>query len=81
MTMQSLMRLAGVTALLALAGVPGHAQTSGEPIKIGAIVSITGAGAGLGVPERNGMLLAEKTINAKGGINGRPLKLLIEDDA
>lgn len=27
------------------------------------------------------MLLAEKTINAKGGINGRPIKLIVEDDA
>ena len=33
------------------------------------------------VVERNGMLLAEKTINAKGGINGRPIKLVVEDDA
>jgi len=75
------MRSAGVAALLALAALPARAQTSGEPIKIGAIVSITGAGAGLGVPERNGLLLAEKDINAKGGVNGRPIKIVVEDDA
>jgi branched-chain amino acid transport system substrate-binding protein len=57
-----------------------HAQ-SGEPIKIGAVLSVTGAGAGLGIPTRNGILLAEKTINAKGGINGRPIKIIIEDDS
>ena len=39
------------------------------------------AGAGLGGPERNGLLLAEKDINAKGGINGRPIKIIVEDDA
>jgi branched-chain amino acid transport system substrate-binding protein len=81
MTLSSLLRSAGIAALLGLAVLPAQAQTSGEPIKIGAIVSITGAGAGLGVPERNGLLLAEKDINAKGGVNGRPIKIVIEDDA
>lgn len=44
------------------------------------MTSITGAGAGLGIPERNGVLLAEKVINAKGGIGGRPIKIFVEDD-
>ncbi|MFO1284959.1 MAG: ABC transporter substrate-binding protein [Burkholderiales bacterium] len=51
-----------------------------EPIKIGAVISLTGPGAGLGQPERNGILLAEKLINERGGVRGRPIKLLIEDD-
>jgi branched-chain amino acid transport system substrate-binding protein len=55
-------------------------QTAQTPINIGLLTSITGAGAGLGIPERNGALLAEKTINAKGGINGRPIKIFVEDD-
>jgi branched-chain amino acid transport system substrate-binding protein len=80
MTLSSRLRPAGLAALLAFAVLPAQAQTSGEPIKIGAIVSITGAGAGLGAPERNGLLLAEKDINAKGGINGRPIKIIVEDD-
>lgn len=54
---------------------------SGPPIKIGAVIALTGPGAGLGIPERNGMLLAERAINERGGINGRPIKLLIEDDS
>ncbi|HEX2890334.1 ABC transporter substrate-binding protein [Vineibacter terrae] len=81
MSLRSITRRASVATVAALLAMPAHAQTSGEPIKIGAVVSITGAGAGLGGPERNGMLLAEKAINAKGGIQGRPLKLIIEDDA
>lgn len=81
MSLSSFARLAGAAALVSISAFAVQAQTSGEPIKIGAIVSATGAGAGLGIPERNGMLLAEKTINAKGGINGRPIKLVIEDDA
>lgn len=74
-------KLAGATALVGLSAFGVQAQTSGEAIKIGAIVSVTGAGAGLGVPERNGLLLAEKDINAKGGIKGRPIKIIVEDDA
>lgn len=81
MSLSSFARLAGAAALVSMSAFAVQAQTSGEPIKIGAIVSATGAGAGLGIPERNGMLLAEKTINAKGGIDGRPIKLVIEDDA
>ena len=85
MSLSSFARLTGAAALVGLSAVAAplsaHAQTSGEPIKVGAIVSITGAGAGLGGPERNGLLLAEKEINAKGGINGRPLKIIVEDDA
>jgi branched-chain amino acid transport system substrate-binding protein len=56
-------------------------QPAGEPIKIGVILALTGAGAGLGIPERNGAVLAEKIINSKGGVNGRPIQLIIEDDA
>jgi len=69
-----------VTAIATLLAPPSVSAQQGEPIKIGAVVSLTGPGAGLGQPERNGMLLAEKVINEKGGIKGRPIKVLIEDD-
>ena len=63
--------------LVAARPLRGQAQ---EPIRIGAVLSVTGAAAGLGVPERNGAVVAEKAINAKGGIKGRPIKLIVEDD-
>jgi branched-chain amino acid transport system substrate-binding protein len=56
------------------------AAQSKEPIKIGAVLSLTGPGAGLGLAERNGMQLAEKLINEAGGVKGRPLQILVEDD-
>ena len=65
------------TALLAT--LPAHAQSQ-DPIKIGAVLSVSGAAAGLGIPERSGALAAEKEINEKGGVNGRLIKLIIEDD-
>jgi branched-chain amino acid transport system substrate-binding protein len=69
-----------VGAALAALCATSSAQTSGEPIKFGAVLSITGAGAGLGNNERNGLTVAEKTINAAGGYKGRPIKIVIEDD-
>lgn len=69
------------TAIATLLARPPSVQAQqGEPIKIGAVIALTGPGAGLGQPERNGMLLAEKVINEKGGVKGRPIKVLIEDD-
>jgi branched-chain amino acid transport system substrate-binding protein len=72
---------AAATALAAAGSLPlsAAAQTK-EPIKLGAVLSLTGPGAGLGLAERNGMQLAEKLINEKGGVKGRPLKILFEDD-
>jgi branched-chain amino acid transport system substrate-binding protein len=70
---------AAMAALLLARSESVSAQT-GEPIKIGAVVSLTGPGVGLGQPERNGIMLAEKVINEGGGIKGRPVKVLVEDD-
>jgi branched-chain amino acid transport system substrate-binding protein len=75
------------TVFVLMAGIAGTAITGNaetatdEVIPIGAVLSLTGPGAGLGQPERNGILLAEKTINARGGIAGHPIKIMIEDDA
>lgn len=71
--------LATLLALLALNTHVGATETG--PLRIGAILSTTGPIAGVGIPERDGALLAQKFINGKGGVNGRPIELLIEDDA
>lgn len=74
-------RRAVLKALAAGASLgPVAAWAQQEPIKIGSVLSLTGPGAGLGQPERSGMLLAEKVLNERGGIGGRPIKILIEDD-
>ena len=72
--------LAAGTLMSTVAPEAAAQAPQGEPIKIGAVLSLTGPGAGLGQPERNGILLAEKAINDRGGIKGRPIKVLIEDD-
>jgi len=71
--------LALVLAGLALAVGCGSGSKS-ETYVIGGIFSITGPASYLGEPERNSMEMLAEEINAKGGINGHPLKLVIYDD-
>lgn len=54
---------------------------TGEPVKIGAIVSLTGTYAGLGLPEKQAIELEVERINKAGGINNRMLEVVFEDDA
>ncbi len=51
-----------------------------EPIKIGLAINLSGRGGTAGEYIRDGVLLAVEDVNAAGGINGRPLTLLVEDD-
>jgi branched-chain amino acid transport system substrate-binding protein len=56
------------------------AQPTGDPVVIGAIVSATGANSALGAQERNVLEMMEGYINGAGGVLGRPLEIVIEDD-
>jgi branched-chain amino acid transport system substrate-binding protein len=58
----------------------GAGKASAEPIKIGAIVSLTGTYAGLGDPEKKTIEMEVKRINEAGGVNGRPIEVIFEDD-
>jgi branched-chain amino acid transport system substrate-binding protein len=61
---------------------PGNSGGAGTgPYVIGVPLSLTGPFAALGIPDRNGIELAVKDINAKGGVNGRQLELKVLDDA
>ena len=51
-----------------------------KPVRIGFVGGISGRVADLGVGGRNGALLAIEERNASGGINGRPIELIIRDD-
>ena len=56
------------------------AESSGEPIKIGALTSLTGNFAPWGIQTRDGMQLAVDEINTAGGVDGRMLELIVTDD-
>ncbi len=61
------------------AGTATGGDAGGE-IKVGVVLDITGAGASLGVPERQTVEMLAEQVNAAGGITGRKLKLFIEDN-
>jgi len=58
----------------------GPAAPSGEKIVIGAVVSATGPAAPLGEPERAVLEMMQTQINDAGGVLGRPVEIIIEDD-
>ncbi|MGL1862426.1 MAG: ABC transporter substrate-binding protein [Pseudodesulfovibrio sp.] len=57
-----------------------HACGDSAPIVIGFSGQLTGKLSDLGVSSRNGAMLAVERINASGGVDGRPLKLIAKDD-
>lgn len=72
---------AGIGAALispALSAAPAFA--AGEPIKIGFSMAQTGSLAGAGQQALLGMKIWEEDVNAKGGLLGRPVKLVYYDD-
>jgi len=70
-----------VVAAIVIAACGSGGGSSGNVIKLGAILSITGAGGVYGPQSRDGMNLAVKQINANGGVNGAKIQLTINDDA
>jgi len=52
-----------------------------DVIEIGVITALTGSEAKFGEAHKRGYEIALEEINAAGGVLGRPLKLIIEDDA
>jgi branched-chain amino acid transport system substrate-binding protein len=54
--------------------------TGKEPIRVGFVAQLTGVQAELGVQERNGVQLAVAEINTAGGVGGRLIELIVQDD-
>ena len=73
-------RSTGLLAALALLALARPAAAA-EPIDIGVITSLSGSFATFGAMEVAGYQVAVNEVNAKGGVLGRPLRLLVEDDA
>jgi branched-chain amino acid transport system substrate-binding protein len=61
-------------------GSSGGDANSNEPIKIGYLASTTGFCSAFAEDEVRGAELAVQTLNAKGGVLGRPLELVVRDD-
>ena len=75
-------RLQGLyAAALATVAALAFAQPASAQIKIGSVLSVTGPASFLGDPEKKTLEMYVDQINAKGGVNGQKLQLIIYDDA
>lgn len=66
-------------AALAVLTALSPVSFAAEPYVVGAVFAITGPASWLGEPERNTVRMVEEEINARGGINGHPLQIIVED--
>ncbi|MFO1157500.1 MAG: amino acid ABC transporter substrate-binding protein [Reyranellaceae bacterium] len=72
--------LGRLAAAGAATGIVGSASAQGKPITIGFGMALTGGLAPNGKAALLAMQIAEQDINARGGLLGRPVKLVYYDD-
>jgi branched-chain amino acid transport system substrate-binding protein len=80
---RTLISLCLITALFAPSACTrrgANCADPGGPIKIGVYGDLTGQTSSFGQSTRNGSQMAAEEINAAGGINGRQVQLIHEDD-
>ncbi|MBA2623990.1 MAG: ABC transporter substrate-binding protein [Chthoniobacterales bacterium] len=70
-----------VAAAVGLAGCGGGGSAdTGDTIKIGEFASLTGATASFGTASHNGAIMVIDAANGAGGVLGKKIKLITEDD-
>jgi len=74
-----------VTLILCLAcsqrnASPLAPNNTAKVIRVGVFLSLTGGTAGYGISALNSFKLATQEVNDRGGINGRQIELVVEDD-
>jgi branched-chain amino acid transport system substrate-binding protein len=72
--------LAAGALLAALAATAGRAAHAAGPIKIGISLSLSGDFSDSGKAAKRGYELWKNVVNAKGGVLGRKVQLIIQDD-
>ena len=73
------MKKVGLFFLLGLLVLGWSLTYAAEPIKIGAFYSLSGPAAAIGTPTKLVTQLVIEKINKEGGINGRPIELIVGD--
>jgi branched-chain amino acid transport system substrate-binding protein len=69
-----------VSAAVALPGLIGRASAQGATIKIGMCAPVTGPAAESGRYAQTGAKIAVDAVNKAGGVLGKPIELIVEDD-
>ena len=72
--------LAGSAAALAVTALPRTLGAQSAPIKLGTLTPLTGAGGSYGPSMRKAMEYVAQEVNAAGGVLGRQVQLVSEDD-
>ena len=68
-------------AVFAVAALLAGEQGAAAQVTLGAVLSVTGPASFLGDPEKKTLEIYVQEINAKGGVNGEKLQLIVYDDA
>jgi branched-chain amino acid transport system substrate-binding protein len=71
--------LASIALSTLVLGAPSLFAADTAPIKLGAILAVTGPAANLGLPESRTLQMLADEANAAGGIGGRRVELVIRD--
>ncbi len=77
---KSLAVIVAVAAMSFIAATFGQAFADGKPIKIGQLIPMSGEAAEAGKYQKQGAEIALEQINTAGGINGRKIQIILEDD-
>ena len=79
--MKGLRRLIYLTSIIMLLGsiILFGCEVKKEPIKLGTVLRLS-IGAEHGIPSRRGVEMAVAEVNQAGGINGRKVELIVEDE-
>ena len=72
-------RLGALGIVLLLVATVAACGSGKQPIRIGAVFPISGNAASLAGPELTGVQIAAELLNADGGIDGRPIELVVRD--
>jgi branched-chain amino acid transport system substrate-binding protein len=68
-----------VVAALGLALAAHSSAADKEPLRVGALLSVTGPASFLGAPEARTLEMLVEELNAKGGVDGRKVELVVKD--
>ena len=71
---------ATVAAAALAAGLAAGTVAAADPIRVGSFVSATGPASFLGEPEKRVLELYVERVNKAGGVDGRPVELVLYDD-
>ena len=77
--MARVFRVAAACAAVILAGAPLGAGAA-DPFEVDVLLPMTGSASFYSIAQQQSLKIVEETVNKQGGIGGRPLKFVLNDD-